>query len=91
MLSVAKLHFISHITVLLSGSWLLGMDILTPIYMQSTNILMEPKYCNSSVYRVTMLRAGQPRNHCFIPGRGMRIFSSQSVKTGSIAYIASSF
>jgi len=91
VLSVAKIHFIFHITVLLSGSWLLGMDILTPICMQSTNILMEPKNCNSSVYRVTMLRAGQPRHHGFIPGRGMRFFFSQSVKTGSIVYATSSF
>ena len=91
MLSVAKIHFIFHITVLLSGSWLLGMDILTPIYMQSANILMEPKNCNSLVYIVTMLRGGQPRNHGFIPGRGMRFFSSQSVKTGSLAYPAFSF
>ena len=74
MLSVAKIHFIFHITVLLSGSWLLGMDSLTPIYMQSTNILMEPKYCSSSVCIVTVLRAGQPTNHGFILGRGMRFF-----------------
>jgi hypothetical protein len=89
VLSVAKIHFIFHITVLLSGSWLSGMDSLTPICIYSTNILMEPKNCNSSVCIVTTLRAGQPRNHGFIPGRCMRFFSPQNVKTGSVADPAS--